>query len=172
MEGGERTSIFPRTIPRKKNGRNNSKTRKRRYRERERERRGIIIKMREISKRSWIYVGTKMVSPGIKGSPYIRIVVTEVSTCRRIFICISISASPLSVLGKAKFSFIFRPRSSDLIAPTPSVIYILSRVFSFIRHVPRTRFSPAGNNTLDSPPVTPLYSTSVVARTHRFPSRR
>lgn len=100
-----------------------------------------------------------MVSRGIKGSPYIRIVVTEVSTCRRIFICISISASPLSVLGKAKFSFIFRPRSSDLIAPTPSVIYILSRVFSFIRHVPRTRFSPAGNNTLDSPPVTPLYST-------------
>ena len=132
--------------------------------------------MREISKRSRIYVGTKMVSPGIKGSP--SIYESSLPKFRRVveFLYISRFLPPplhsLSVLGKAKFSFIFQRVGFDRRLPqTPSVIYILSRVFSFIRHVPR--FFPAGNNTFDSPPVysTPL-STPVVARTHRFPSRR
>ena len=136
--------------------------------------------MREISKRSRIYVGTKMVSSGIKGSP--SIYESSLPKFRRVveFLYISRFLPPplhsLSVLGKAKFSFIFQRVGSSIVRSrrlpqTPSVIYILSRVFSFIRHVPR--FFPAGNNTFDSPPVysTPL-STPVVARTHRFPSRR
>lgn len=100
--------------------------------ERERERRGIIIKMREISKRSWIYVGTKMVSPGIKGSPYIRIVVTEVSTCRRIFICISISARPPLRPWESQVQFYLSASIVRSHRPnTFGYLYFITRVFLY-----------------------------------------
>lgn len=139
---------------------------------RERERRGIIIKMREISKRSWIYVGTKMVSPGIKGSPYIRIVVTEVSTCRRIFICISISARPPLRPWESQVQFYLSASIVRSHRPnTFGYLYFITRVFLyqtrsqdplFPRREQYARFA-AGNTLIFYP---------VVARTHRFPSRR
>lgn len=162
---------FQETIPRKKN----SKTRKRRYRERQRERRGIIIKMREISKILDLRRNEDG-QPGDKGKPTYE---SSLPKFRRVveFLYISTFALslPLSILGKAKFSYFIFQRIASIshVAPTPSLIYILSRVFSFIRHVSQdpafsppeqyVRFAAGVFNTLIYPPV---------ARTHRFPSRR
>lgn len=73
-----------------------------------------------------------MVSPGIKRSPYIRIVVTEVSTCRRIFIYISISARPPLRPWESQVQFYLSASIVRSHRPnTFGYLYFITRVFLY-----------------------------------------